>query len=54
MCHALKKILSLQPALKVDKDHVMLIFGNSVLYAVSSIDGEVIWKKDLAAERFIS
>uniref|UniRef100_A0A7N1A0J8 ER membrane protein complex subunit 1 n=1 Tax=Kalanchoe fedtschenkoi TaxID=63787 RepID=A0A7N1A0J8_KALFE len=45
-----KSLLYIPPSLKVDKDHVMLVFGNSCLYAVSSIDGEVLWMRDLAAE----
>ncbi|CAM8978672.1 unnamed protein product [Rhodiola kirilowii] len=45
-----KSLLYIPPSLKVDKDHVMLVFGNSCLYAVSSIDGEVIWKKDFSVE----
>uniref|UniRef100_A0A7N0V3D0 ER membrane protein complex subunit 1 n=1 Tax=Kalanchoe fedtschenkoi TaxID=63787 RepID=A0A7N0V3D0_KALFE len=46
-----KSLLYIPPSSKVDKDHVMLVLGNSCLHAVSSIDGEVLWKRDLEAER---
>jgi hypothetical protein len=38
--------------LKVDKDNVILAFGKGCLHAVSSIDGDLLWKKDFSAERF--
>lgn len=31
-----------------DKDNVILAYGNGCLHAVSSIDGDILWKKDLA------
>lgn len=40
----------LQSNLKVDKDSLILIYSSGYLHAVSSTDGEVIWKKELANE----
>ncbi|GFS44909.1 catalytics [Actinidia rufa] len=39
-----------QKNLKVDKDNAILVYGNGCLHAVSSIDGEVLWNKELTAE----
>lgn len=47
---SLKSLLLVPETLKVDKDSVILVYGCGSLHAVSSIDGEVIWSKDLAAE----
>lgn len=41
-----------QENLKVDKDNVIFVYGNGFIHAVASIDGEVIWKKELASEGF--
>lgn len=46
------QLIFLQKNLKADKDDLILVFGNGCLHAVSSIDGEVIWKKDLTGERY--
>ncbi|GAV88692.1 DUF1620 domain-containing protein/PQQ_2 domain-containing protein [Cephalotus follicularis] len=35
---------------EVNKDNAILVFGKGCLHAVSSIDGEVLWKKDFSAE----
>ncbi|KAL7164439.1 hypothetical protein ACSBR2_040368 [Camellia fascicularis] len=45
-----KSLLFIPTNLKVDKDNVILVYGNGCLHAISSIDGEVLWKKDLTAE----
>lgn len=45
-----KSLLFVPTNLKIDKDSVILVFGKGYLHAVSSIDGEVLWKKDLGAE----
>lgn len=45
-----KSLLLVPETLKVDKDSVILVYGCGSLHAVSSIDGEVVWSKDLAAE----
>ncbi|CAL5431656.1 unnamed protein product [Camellia sinensis] len=45
-----KSLLFILTNLKVDKDNVILVYGNGCLHAISSIDGEVLWKKDLTAE----
>lgn len=42
----------MQTNLKVDKDSVMFVYGNGFIHAVTSIDGAVIWRKDLASEGF--
>ncbi|KAL2346918.1 hypothetical protein Fmac_000918 [Flemingia macrophylla] len=36
--------------LKADKDDLILVFGKGCLHAVSSIDGEVLWRQDFAGE----
>ncbi|KAL6574922.1 hypothetical protein OROMI_012207 [Orobanche minor] len=38
--------------LKVERVNVLFVCGNGFIHAVASIDGEVIWKKELAAEGF--
>uniref|UniRef100_A0A5B7APM3 ER membrane protein complex subunit 1 n=1 Tax=Davidia involucrata TaxID=16924 RepID=A0A5B7APM3_DAVIN len=45
-----KALLSIPANLKVNKDNVILTYSNGCLHAVSSIDGEVLWKKELATE----
>ncbi|KAK4798368.1 hypothetical protein SAY86_030694 [Trapa natans] len=45
-----KAFLLVPTNLKVDKDNLVLAFGGGCLVAVSSIDGEMLWKKDFAAE----
>ncbi|RZC50279.1 hypothetical protein C5167_018705 [Papaver somniferum] len=45
-----KSILCIPSSLKYGKDNIILVFGMGSLHAVSSIDGEVIWRKDLVAE----
>lgn len=30
----------------------MFVYGNGFIHAVASIEGEVIWRKDLASEGF--
>ncbi|XP_017983166.1 PREDICTED: ER membrane protein complex subunit 1 isoform X2 [Theobroma cacao] len=45
-----KSLLLVLTNLKVDKDNVVIVFTNGRLHAVSSIDGEVLWKKDFEAE----
>lgn len=42
-----------QTNLKIEKDNVVVVFSNSRLFAVSCIDGEVLWKKDFEAERLV-
>ncbi|CAN1218754.1 ER membrane protein complex subunit 1 [Linum perenne] len=39
-------------SLRVDQDNVVLAFGKGRLHAVSSIHGEILWKKDIGAESF--
>ncbi|XP_057467683.1 LOW QUALITY PROTEIN: uncharacterized protein LOC130757055 [Actinidia eriantha] len=45
-----KSLLSIPTNLKVDKDNLVLVYSNGCLHAVSSIDGEILWKKDLTTE----
>ncbi|CAN6721388.1 unnamed protein product [Malus baccata var. baccata] len=45
-----KSLLSVPTSLKVDKGNLILVFGKGSLHAISSIDGEVLWEKDFAAE----
>ncbi|KAK2446230.1 ER membrane protein complex subunit [Trifolium repens] len=45
-----KSILNIPKNLKSDKDDTILVFGKGCLNAISSIDGEVLWKKDFAGE----
>ncbi|XP_051131617.1 uncharacterized protein LOC127251789 [Andrographis paniculata] len=45
-----KSLLLIPTNLTVDKDKVIFVYGNGVIHAVASIDGDVIWKKELASE----
>ncbi|KAL3642641.1 hypothetical protein CASFOL_013456 [Castilleja foliolosa] len=45
-----KPLLLIPTNLKVDKDNVLFVYGNGFVHAVASIDGEVIWKKELASQ----
>ncbi|KAI4337487.1 hypothetical protein L6164_015897 [Bauhinia variegata] len=45
-----KSILNIPKNLKANKDDLILIFGQGCLHAVSSIDGEVLWKKDFSGQ----
>ncbi|KAI3473960.1 hypothetical protein Pfo_028534 [Paulownia fortunei] len=45
-----KPLLLIPTNLKVDKDNLIFVYGNGFIHAVASIDGEVIWKKELASE----
>ncbi|KAL3532016.1 hypothetical protein ACH5RR_005537 [Cinchona calisaya] len=47
---ASRSILSIPTNLRVGKDDLIFVYGSGNLYAFSSIDGEVLWKKDLASE----
>ncbi|XP_022131901.1 ER membrane protein complex subunit 1 isoform X2 [Momordica charantia] len=42
-----KSLLLVPKSLKPNQETVILVFGRSCLHAVSSLDGEVIWKIDL-------
>lgn len=43
-----RSLLLTPTAFGADKDNVILAYGNGCLHAVSSIDGAILWKKDLA------
>ncbi|KAF8400837.1 hypothetical protein HHK36_014140 [Tetracentron sinense] len=45
-----KSLLFIPANLKKDKDNVIIVFGKGCLHAVSSIDGEILWRKQLATE----
>ncbi|PIN21465.1 hypothetical protein CDL12_05810 [Handroanthus impetiginosus] len=45
-----KPLLLVPTNLKVDKDNVVFVYGNGFIHAVASVDGEVLWKKELASE----
>ncbi|KAM7490420.1 hypothetical protein LguiA_033341 [Lonicera macranthoides] len=45
-----KSLLLIPENLRVDNDYIIFVYGSGCLHAVSGIDGEVIWKKDLANE----
>ncbi|KAK3005418.1 hypothetical protein RJ639_016321 [Escallonia herrerae] len=45
-----KSLLLVPENLKADRDSVIFVYGSGSLHAVSSIDGEVLWKKELATE----
>lgn len=41
-----------QKNVKTEKDDLILVFSKGSLQAISGIDGEVMWKKDFASERY--
>lgn len=45
-------VFLLQANVKVDKNNLILVFSKGVLHAISGLDGEVVWEKDFAAERY--
>lgn len=45
-----KPLLLVPTNLKVDKDSLILVSSKGCLHAVSSIDGEILWTRDFAAE----
>ncbi|PIA64847.1 hypothetical protein AQUCO_00100367v1 [Aquilegia coerulea] len=45
-----KSFLSIPVNLKIDKDNVIIVFGQGCLYAISSIDGEALWRKPFSSE----
>ncbi|KAK6140062.1 hypothetical protein DH2020_026197 [Rehmannia glutinosa] len=47
---ASKPLLLIPTNLKVNRDNVLFVYGNGFIHAVATIDGEVIWKKELASE----
>ncbi|KAK6140026.1 hypothetical protein DH2020_026242 [Rehmannia glutinosa] len=49
---ASKPLLLIPTNLKVNRDNVLFVYGNGFIHAVATIDGEVIWKKELASEGF--
>ncbi|KAI4380908.1 hypothetical protein MLD38_007043 [Melastoma candidum] len=45
-----KSMLLVQPSVGAEKETVLLAFYGGFLHAVSSIDGEILWRKDLGSE----
>lgn len=45
-----KALLTVPANLKVDLDSPIFVYGGACLYAISSIDGEILWKKDFTTE----
>ncbi|XP_076955641.1 uncharacterized protein LOC143630543 [Bidens hawaiensis] len=45
-----KALLTVPENLKVDLDSPIFVYGGGILHAISSIDGEYLWKKDFASE----
>ncbi|KAM0057186.1 putative ER membrane protein complex subunit 1 [Helianthus debilis subsp. tardiflorus] len=45
-----KALLTVPSNLKVDLDSPIFVYGGGCLHAISSIDGEYLWKKDFAIE----
>ncbi|XP_058074294.1 uncharacterized protein LOC131223031 isoform X2 [Magnolia sinica] len=45
-----KSLLSIPTRTKIEKDTIILVFGRGWLHAVSSFDGEVLWRKDFSDE----
>lgn len=41
-----------QTKLSVKKDDLLLVYGGGYLHGVSTVDGEVLWKKELASHGF--
>ncbi|CAI9097878.1 OLC1v1034391C2 [Oldenlandia corymbosa var. corymbosa] len=47
-----KSILFIPTNLKIGKEDFILVYSSGILYAVSSVDGEPFWKRDLVSEGF--
>ncbi|XP_023756547.1 uncharacterized protein LOC111905102 [Lactuca sativa] len=45
-----KALLTIPANLKLDLDSPIFVYGGTCLYAISSIDGEILWKKDFINE----
>ncbi|KAF9613417.1 hypothetical protein IFM89_008247 [Coptis chinensis] len=45
-----KPFLYVPVNLKIDRDNIIIVFGNGCLHAISSIDGAVLWTKSFASE----
>ncbi|KAL4590742.1 hypothetical protein LXL04_003684 [Taraxacum kok-saghyz] len=45
-----KALLTIPANLKLDLDSPIFVYGGTCLYAISSIDGEILWKKDFIDE----
>ncbi|KAL5729138.1 hypothetical protein ACHQM5_002128 [Ranunculus cassubicifolius] len=45
-----KSLLSIPVNLKIDRDNIIIVYGKGSLHAISSIDGEVLWRKSFTSE----
>ncbi|XP_068652377.1 uncharacterized protein [Aristolochia californica] len=45
-----KSMLVVPANIKMEKPNTILVFGSGCLHAVSSIDGEILWRKDFSTE----
>ncbi|XP_057957645.1 uncharacterized protein LOC131150740 [Malania oleifera] len=45
-----KSLLLVLTNLKIDKDNVILVYGRGCLHAISSMDGEILWRKNFLDE----
>lgn len=52
-CHQLN-FITLQANAGVEKDNLILVYGGGCLHAISSIDGEVAWKKEFSLEGYLA
>ena len=44
--------ISLQANMNVGKDNLILVFGGSSIHALSSMDGQIVWRKELSIDRY--
>lgn len=35
------------------KDNLIIVFGGSSIYAVSSIDGQIVWRKEFSVNEYV-
>ncbi|KAK1290186.1 hypothetical protein QJS10_CPB18g01096 [Acorus calamus] len=45
-----KSLLSVQASTKMEKDSLILVFGKGFLHGISSIDGDILWRKEFHGE----
>ncbi|KAK1314855.1 hypothetical protein QJS10_CPA06g00716 [Acorus calamus] len=45
-----KSLLSVQASAKMEKDSLILVFGKGFLHGISSIDGDILWRKEFHGE----
>ncbi|XP_077210891.1 catalytics [Tasmannia lanceolata] len=45
-----KSLLSVPTNIKMEKDNIILVYGRGWLHAVSSLDGEILWRKEFSID----